>query len=189
MREPTEQDLAPAAGRSPKPVAQRGSSPWDAERVRPLTRVQVVDHFQELGELYAAHSGAETGRWEEIHHAFLGRLALDMRRPGFALLVAENTRTTAFAYGFPVRAGLFVIREIVVGPRVRREGADRDWNLARRLQRRLLGDHGDATGVTLVERSDVWALEALRVWGWRDAPRESWGAPLFVPCRVLLLDP
>ncbi|MEV3853919.1 hypothetical protein AB0J38_06280 [Streptomyces sp. NPDC050095] len=169
-------------------------SPWDAERVRPLTRCQIADRTRELGDLYAANSGAEPMNWDIVSRAFLIRLATDMRRPGFALLVAETgageRSATACAYGFPLHDGLFAIREIVVRARVRRESPGRDWNLARRLQRRLLGDHGDATGLTLVERSDLWTLDALRSWGWREVRGGSDDeVPACPPCRVLLLDP
>ncbi|MFJ4785582.1 hypothetical protein [Streptomyces sp. NPDC088794] len=169
---------------------QQCPSPWEAERLRPLSRCQVMDRLPELGEMYAANSGAEPWRWDDLRLAFLGRLADDMRRPGFSLLVAENsTMTTACAYGFPLRAGLFAIREIVVRPQVRRQSTDRDWNLARRLQRRLLGEHADATGVTLVARFDVPTLAALRAWGWRDVSAGERWTPSADPRRVLLLDP
>ncbi|MGW6960145.1 hypothetical protein [Streptomyces chartreusis] len=53
----------------------------------------------------------------------------------------------------------------------------RPWNLARRMQKRLLTDHGAALGVMLVSRSDSRTAEALRSWGWRhvegDSPRTS----------------
>ncbi|MFJ6085824.1 hypothetical protein ACIQI8_30980 [Streptomyces sp. NPDC092369] len=165
-------------------------SPWEAERLRPLSRGQVMDRLPELCEMYAANSGAEPCRWDLLRHTFLSRLTDDMRRPGFTLLVAENsTMTTACAYGFPLRAGLFAIREIVVRPQVRRQSTDRDWNLARRLQRRLLGEHADATGVTLVARFDVPTLAALRAWGWRDLPADEHRTHPADPRRVLYLDP
>ncbi|QCX74185.1 hypothetical protein C9F11_02410 [Streptomyces sp. YIM 121038] len=168
---------------------QQGPSPWEAERVRPLTRCQVTDHLPELGVLYAANSGTAPWEWDQLRRAFLWRLRLDMRRPGFSLLIAENSATTACAYGFPLSAGLFAIREIVVRPRVRELSPERDWNLARRLQRRLLGDHGGVTGITVASRSDLRTLDALRSWGWRDVAAAPYGGPLFGPCRILLLDP
>ncbi|MER6179328.1 hypothetical protein [Streptomyces sp. NPDC001652] len=131
--------------------------------------------------------------------AFLRRLAEHMRRPGFELLVAETTRPsgatvlTACAYGFPVLGddtwwqeldghlpadlpdlaapgGLFVIGDILVERRVRTQDQGREWNLARRLQRRLLSDHTAAIGVTLVDRGDTDTVEALLSWGWRCLP-------------------
>ncbi|QDQ09319.1 hypothetical protein [Streptomyces spectabilis] len=174
----------------PRPsTRQQGPSPWEAERVRPLTRSQVMDHLSELGGLYAANSGADPREWHQLRRDFLWRLRLDMRRPGFSLLIAENSATTACAYGFPLSVRFFAVREIVVRSRVRERDPDRDWNLARRLQRRLLDDHGGTTGITVASRSDVRTLGALRSWGWRDVAAAPYGGPLFGPCRVLLLDP
>ncbi|PPS69383.1 MULTISPECIES: hypothetical protein [Streptomyces] len=111
--------------------------------------------------------------WNQARSAFLRRLAADARRPGFELLIAETTGLTGCAYGFPAGGDgpwwegfdgylpgrllrlaasgrLFVISGIHVPSRVRRQNQDRAWNLARRLQRRLLTDHGAAVAVTLV---------------------------------------
>ncbi|MFZ3558466.1 hypothetical protein [Streptomyces sp. BH055] len=152
-----------------------------------MTRHQVADKLQELGALYAANSRAETWQQDGLKHAFLRRLLTDIRRPGFALLAAENTTMTAFAYGFPLRSGLFEVREIVVPRRVRDRSPHRDWNLARRMQHRLLSDHGHATGITLVDRADVWSRAALRSWGWQDAPANFYGIPRRASCMALLL--
>ncbi|MFJ9250951.1 hypothetical protein [Streptomyces sp. NPDC101776] len=190
---------------------ERGPSPWQGDRVRPLSRRQIEDRLEDLGALYEETRGAaRTG--SRSRTAFLRRLAGDVRRPGFALLIAENTTLTACAYGFPVRAadpwwqghdtrlprllrglavtgGFFAVSGIVVPPRVRTHYQDRDWNLARRLQRRLLDDHVPALGVALVPHTDTETLTAYRAWGWQDVatgpdgldPRPS-GA-----CRVLVL--
>lgn len=149
--------------------------------------------------------------------AFLRRLAEHMRRPGFELLVAETTRPsgatvlTACAYGFPVLGddtwwqeldghlpanlpdlaapgGLFVIGDILVERRVRTQDQSREWNLARRLQKRLLSDHTAAIGVTLVDRGDTDTVEALLSWGWRCLPMAGVrGAPRPDDCRLLVL--
>ncbi|MGW0834031.1 hypothetical protein [Streptomyces prunicolor] len=172
------------------PRRERGPSPWEGDRVRPLSRRQIEDRFQDLGVLYEETcGGARTGNRSPT--AFLRRLAGDVRRPGFALLIAENTTLTACAYGFPVRVGdpwwqghdtrlprllhglavtggLFAVSGIVVPPRVRTHYQDRDWNLARRLQGRLLADHAPALGVTLIPRTDTETLAAYRAWGWQD---------------------
>ncbi len=79
----------------------RGPSPWQGDRVRPLSRRQIEDRLQDLGVLYEETSG---GSRNGDRDAFLRRLAGEVRRPGFALLIAENTTLTACAYGFPVRA-------------------------------------------------------------------------------------
>ena len=190
---------------------ERGPSPWEGDRVRPLSRRQIEDRFQDLGELYEATSG---GSRNGNRDTFLRRLAGEVRRPGFALLIAENTTLTACAYGFPVRAadpwwqghdtllprllhglavtgGLFAVSGIVVPPRVRTHYQDRDWNLARRLQRRLLADHAPALGVTLVPRTDTETLTAYRAWGWQDVVADPDGLDPRLPgsCRVLVLRP
>ncbi|MFJ1972517.1 hypothetical protein ACIO93_27980 [Streptomyces sp. NPDC087903] len=194
--------------RLPRP--ERGSSPREGARVRPLTRRQIEDYLQELGDLYAGTSGGGTRAWNQSRDAFLRRLAADVRRPGFELLIAESTALTGCAYGFPVRGDdpwwegsntylpgrllrlaasgrLVAIPAILVPPRVRRQNQDRAWNLARRLQKRLLTDQGAALGVTLVSRSDAGTVKALRCWGWRDVEGD---APLTLPVgpfRVLIL--
>jgi hypothetical protein len=148
--------------------------------------------------------------------AFRRRLAGHMRRPGFELLVAEAVRPTgtpvltACAYGFPVRLNdpwwpeldgclpetlfhaavsgkLFAIGDVLVGRRVRTQNLTREWNLARRLQKRLLADHIGATGVTLVDRRDVDTYSALLAWGWHCPPAEDGGASRFAPRRLLVL--
>ncbi|BCM67886.1 hypothetical protein EASAB2608_03220 [Streptomyces sp. EAS-AB2608] len=195
-----------------RPRRERGSSPQEGERLRPLSRGQVDDRLKELGDLYAEVSGGGPWAWNEARAAFLRRLAADARRPGFSLLIAETTVLTGCAYGFPaggagpwwaaveegVRCGLlrriapgrlFVVSGIVVPSRVRREYQDRAWNLARRLQRRLLADHGAALGVTLVGSRDDGTVEALRSWGWRSAGDAPLAAVPPGPCRVLVLAP
>jgi hypothetical protein len=195
-----------------RPGPERGSSPTAGERVRELTRGQIKDRMGELGDLYAQTSGGGPWAWNQARSAFLRRLAADVRRPGFELVIAESTELTGCAYGFPVRGDgpwwegfdghlpesllrpaacgrLFVISVILVPPRVRRENQGRPWNLARRMQKRLLTDHGAALGVMLVSRSDSRTAEALRSWGWRhvegDSPRTS---PFpHDPLRVLIL--
>ena len=136
--------------------------------------------------------------------------------PGFGLLVAEAagpagaTVLTGCAYGFsvhgagPRRQGLdgylpenllriaalgrlFAIADILVERRVRTQDQSREWNLARRLQKRLLSDHPAALGVTLVDRGDVDAYEALLSWGWRCLPAEAGGVSRFAPRRLLVL--
>lgn len=140
-----------------------------------------------------------------------------MRRPGFELLVAETTRPsgatvlTACAYGFPVPGdspwwqgldgylpasllrlaapgGLFAIGDILVERRVRTQDQSREWNLARRLQKRLLSDHTAVVGVTLVDRGDTDTYEALLSWGWRCLPPTGTrGAPWPAARRLLVL--
>lgn len=148
--------------------------------------------------------------------AFRRRLAGHMRWPGFELLVAEAFRPsgasalTACAYGFPVRGTgpwwqgldgylpenlfraaasgkLFAVADVLVERRVRTQDPTREWNLARRLQKRLLVDHTGALGVTLVDRRDVDTYRALLAWGWRCLPDEGRRASRFAPRRLLVL--
>ncbi|MGW3144297.1 MULTISPECIES: hypothetical protein [Streptomyces] len=215
---PTTSDLPaprPAPGRSRTPgraKREQGSSPQEGERLRPLTRCQVEDRLQELGDLYAEVSGGGPWAWNQARTVFLRHLAADTRRPGFLLLIAETTALTGCAYGFPAGSAgpwwegfdghlpgnllsraasgrLFVVSEIVVPPRVRREYQDRAWNLARRLQRRLLADRGAVLGVTLVDSGDDGTVEALGSWGWRSAGDDALTALPTSPFRVLVLAP
>ncbi|MHB9860595.1 hypothetical protein [Streptomyces sp. YIM S03343] len=177
-----------------------------------MTRRQVEDRSHELGDLYAETSGGGPWEWNQARATFLRHLAADARRPGFSLLIAEATALTGCAYGFPaggtgpwwagfdghVRGSLlglvgsgrlFVVSGIVVPPRVRREYQDCAWNLARRLQRRLLADHGAALGVMLVDSRDERDVEALRSWGWRSVADDILTGLPPGPLRVLVLAP
>ncbi|PKW12449.1 hypothetical protein SAMN05428944_0289 [Streptomyces sp. 1222.5] len=189
----------------------KAASPPVGECLRPLTRCQVADRLVELGDLYADSCGGGLWQWNEGRGMFLRRLVTDLRRPGFALLIAESTTMTGYAYGFPVSddgprwpgldrclpaalrrivvsGRLFAVSAIVVRPSVRAQHPGRDWNLARRLQRRLLTDHGAVLGVTLVAPGDVQTLRALRSWGWRSPVPGARATPRQARCRVLVLD-
>ncbi|MFI9828114.1 hypothetical protein ACIHIX_10530 [Streptomyces sp. NPDC051913] len=189
------------------PSRERGASPRAGAVLRPLTRCQIDDRLQELGDVYARSPDAG----EAARARFLRRLAEAVRRPGFALMLAGNTDPVGLAYGFPVRveggqgeglgaylppglfrlaaAGrLFAIPEIVVPPETGRRYQGRDWNLARRLQMQLLHDNDAALGVTLVRRGDIRMLETLRSWGWRCVPAGP-GAHLPALRRALILHP
>ncbi|WP_432032437.1 hypothetical protein [Streptomyces antibioticus] len=211
----------------------QGPSPLEGERIRPLSRWQIEDRLAELGDLYAQTAGGDSRAWNHDRELFLRRLAGEVQRPGFALLVAERSVPgtpacgesavlAGCAYGFPVRADgpwwrgldgylprdvlglavsgrLFAISGLVVHSKVRTHHQGRDWNLARRLQRRLLADHtaglADGTGVlgvTLVEREDAMTLRALRSWGWRSVAPDASGAHdmlRYAPCHALVLGP
>ncbi|MEU3552373.1 hypothetical protein [Streptomyces longwoodensis] len=201
-------------------TVNKGPSPEQGELVRPLTRCQIDDRMQELGELYMNTSArqvrASDASGQGRSAVFRRRLAGHMRRPGFELLVAETagpsgvTGLTACAYGFPVRGdrpwwedtdgylsesllrvaavgGLFVIADILVERRVRIRDQGREWNLARRLQKRLLSDHAAAIGVTMVDRDHADMLEALLSWGWRCLPADTRQASPLAPGRLLVL--
>ncbi|MFI6009616.1 hypothetical protein ACIBAG_12450 [Streptomyces sp. NPDC051243] len=208
---------------------RQGPSPLAGERIRPLSRWQIEDRLEELGDLYAQTSGGDPRAWNQDRRLFLRALAVEVQRPGFALLVAERgvlreppgagVVLTGCAYGFPVRAHgpwwrgldgylprdllrlaasgkLFAISGLLVHSEVRTQNQGRDWNLARRLQRRLLADHSAALtdrpavlGVILVDRRDTVTLRALRSWGWRSVTADSKDAPPSTPCRALVVGP
>ncbi|GAB7103236.1 hypothetical protein JCM4814A_15500 [Streptomyces phaeofaciens JCM 4814] len=215
----------------------QGPSPLEGERIRPLSRWQIEDRLEELGDLYAETSGGDPRAWNQDRELFLRRLVGELHRPGFTLLVAERSvieepagaggptgsgdtsRLAGCAYGFPVRAWgpwwrgldgylpqdllrlaasgrLFAVSGLVVHSRVRNQNQGRDWNLARRLQRRLLADHAAGLaghpavlGVTLVDRDDHVTLRALRAWGWRSATADTPDPPRSAPCRALIIGP
>lgn len=201
---------------------RQGPSPLAGERVRPLTRSQVEDRWRQLGDLCEETSAGRPWTWGRSRTDFLRRLAVDVRRPGFALLIAETvvrdetSVLTGCAYGFPVAADgpwwrgldgslprhltrlaasgqLFAVSGILVPARVRAKDQDRDWNLARRLQKRLLTDHAAALGVILVERDDAVTVDALRAWGWRSVAADLRDDTLLGipsgPCRALVVAP
>ncbi|WP_405870876.1 MULTISPECIES: hypothetical protein [unclassified Streptomyces] len=208
-------------GKPHPPGRRQGPSPLTGECLRPLTRRQIEDRVGELGDLYERISGRAPGAWSRARSTFLRRLALDARRPGFALVIAETvvpsvtlapgtTVVTGCAYGFPVwgddpwwrgldgylpesllriaaSGQLFAISELLVENRVRTHDQARDWNLARRLQNRLLTDRAAARGVMLVDRGDVRTLDALQAWGWRYIAADARGTLQCAPCRVLTL--
>ncbi|MEV6615476.1 hypothetical protein AB0N31_16780 [Streptomyces sp. NPDC051051] len=207
--------LAPGRDRGPVPTARdQDPSSRDADRVRALSRGQVEDRLGQLGDLYADTAGGKPWARERDRDDFLRGLAVDLRRPGFALLIAETTVVTGCAYGFPVDdrgawwrgvrpdgspsadprrpaapGRLFAISRIVVQPPVRTRHQGHDGNLARRLQRRLLADHDATAGITLVSRTDAGMLKALLSWGWREAEAATGGEPLPAsPWHVLILD-
>ncbi|WP_225882321.1 hypothetical protein [Streptomyces aureocirculatus] len=174
-------------------------------RLRRVNRWLVEDLLGDLADLYV--ESCETKPSEDCRSRsrqdFLNRLAGDIRRPGFAMVIAEADGLVGCVFGFPVRSDgfwwsgfdgelprsieqrtesdrVFAITDILVRPH------PQDPALARRLQERLLGDHQASLGVTLVGQADHPALAAFRAWGWRDIG-ESWrptGAMVF---RVLVL--
>ncbi|MFF6877022.1 hypothetical protein ACFY9S_17110 [Streptomyces sp. NPDC012474] len=116
---------------------------------------------------------------------FMDRLTTDMRRPGFAMVIAEMDRVMGRAFGFPVPGdgswwvgfdGTLPrsIDQLTLSGRafafgnifVRSHPQDRD--LALRSQERLLTEHQASLGATLVDQADRVTLAALRSRGWPD---------------------
>ncbi|MEI5097720.1 hypothetical protein RB200_02440 [Streptomyces sp. PmtG] len=170
-----------------------------------MNRWLAEDMRQDLADLYLA--SCETGPEEEYRsrgrEEFLTRLAGDIRRPGFAMVIAEADGLVGCAFGFPVRGdgswwhgfggalprsieqltvsdGVFAVTNVLVHPH------PQDDVLARRLQERLLASHQAQLGTTLVDPADHPALNAFRSWGWRDIG-EIWRPGLPTMFRVLVL--
>ncbi|MFF4040648.1 GNAT family N-acetyltransferase [Streptomyces sp. NPDC001816] len=156
----------------------------DAVRLRRLNRWQTESLKEDLADLYVESSDTAAGEGYHDRQDFLRRLTDDVRRPGFAMLVAETTTLVGCAFGSPVgRDGswwqgfdatlprnieqltasghVFAVTGIVVHPH------QRDRDLARRLQERLLVDHHASLGATLVPVADDAARAAFQSWGWQ----------------------
>lgn len=177
----------------------------DAVLLRRVNRWQAQGVSGELADLYMDSRGTSPraayrppGRQD-----FLNRLSAEIRRPGFAMVIAETDGLVGCAFGFPVRSdgfwwlgfdgalprgierltesgGVFAITDILVRPH------PRDKHVARRLQERLLSDQHASLGATLVDRFDHPALAALRSWGWLDVG-EIWRPVSATLLRVLVL--
>ncbi|HZF88236.1 hypothetical protein [Streptomyces sp.] len=178
------------SGRGQWPPDEAGAHrPADAVRLRRLDRWQAETLREDLADLYVESSRAQPGAEYRGREEFLRRLTGDIRRPGFALLVAEDTAFTGCAYGSPVgREGtwwrgfegilpqsveqltasghVFSITETLVHPYTEDRGG-----VARRLQERLLADHHASLGATLVSETDAVTLDTFRSWGWQDIGR------------------
>jgi hypothetical protein len=159
----------------------------EAVRLRRVNRSLAQDLGGKLADLYV--DARETSPREAYRapgrQDFLNRLTGDIRRPGFAMVIAETDCLVGCTYGFPVRSdgfwwlgfdgalprsieqltesgNVFAITDILVRPH------PQDQDMARRLQERLLSDHQATLGATLVDQADHPALTALRSWGWLD---------------------
>jgi hypothetical protein len=160
----------------------------EAVRLRRVNRGLAQDLSGKLTDLYVdCHetSSRPDAYCRPSRRHFLNRLTADIRRPGFAMVIAETDCLAGCAFGFPVRSdgfwstgldgalprgverlaaagGVFAITDILVPPH------PQDAHVARRLQERLLADHRASLGATLVDRSDHPTLTTLRSWGWLD---------------------
>ncbi|WP_369244785.1 hypothetical protein [Streptomyces sp. R41] len=190
-----------------QPYKPDGGEPstMDAVRLRRVNRWQAQGVSGELADLYV--DSRETSPREAYRppgrQDFLNRLTAEIRRPGFAMVIAETDGLVGCAFGFPVRSdgfwwlgfdgalprgieqltesgGVFAITDLLVRPH------PQDAHMARRLQERLLADHQASLGATLVDRADHPALTALRSWGWLDVG-EIWRPVSATLLRVLVL--
>ncbi|WP_369035296.1 hypothetical protein [Streptomyces adonidis] len=181
------------------------SSTMEAVRLRRVNRWLAQGLGGELADLYVdsrERSAAEAHR-SRSRLDFLNRLTGDIRRPGFAMVIAETDDLVGCAFGFPVRSdgfwwlgfdgalpqsveqltasgGVFAITSILVQPH------PQDQDVACRLQERLLSDHQASLGATLADPDDHPTLASLRSWGWLDAG-EIWRPMSAALLRVLVL--
>ncbi|WP_079074574.1 hypothetical protein [Streptomyces atriruber] len=189
-----------------RPVADE-SSGVTAVRLRRVNRWLLEGLRQDLADLYVA--SCETDPGEEYRSPsredFLNRLTDDVRRPGFAMVIAETDGLVGCVFGLPVPGDgfwwlgfdgelpcsieqltrsdrVFAITNILVRPYPQVQGQD----LARLLQERLLTDHQASLGTTLVEQADLPALQSFRSWGWQDIG-EIWRPNGHTMFRVLVL--
>lgn len=194
----------PGRGQSRKPGD--GEPPAVAPaRLRRLSRWLVDGLREDLAGLYVESRATPPGDpyRRPSRQNFLNRLTVDMRRPGFAMVIAETDSLTECAIGFPVggdgswwlgfdgalprsieqltaSGNVFAFAAILIRPH------PQDRELARRVQERLLTDHQASLGATLVDRADRPTVAALRSWGWLDIGelRRPAGATTF---RALVL--
>ncbi|MDF3145215.1 MULTISPECIES: hypothetical protein [unclassified Streptomyces] len=194
----------PGRGQSRKPGDGEPSAVAPA-RLRRLSRWLVEGLREDLARLYVESRATAPGDpyRRPSRQNFLNRLTVDMRRPGFAMVIAETDSLTGCAFGFPVggdgswwlgfdralprgieqltaSGSVFAFAAILIRPH------PQDRELARRVQERLLTDHQASLGTTLVDRADRPTLAALRSWGWLDVGelRRPAGATTF---RALVL--
>ncbi|WP_406445690.1 hypothetical protein OHB14_41945 [Streptomyces sp. NBC_01613] len=181
------------------------SATMDVVLLRRVNRWHAQGVSEELADPYV--DSRETPPREAYRppgrHDFLNRLTAEIRRPGFAMVIAETDGLVGCAFGFPVRSdgswwlgfdgalprgieqltesgGVFAITDLLVRPH------PQDQDVARRLQERLLTDHHASLGATLVDRADHPALAALRSWGWLDVG-EIWRPVSATLLRALVL--
>ncbi|MFF4546001.1 hypothetical protein [Streptomyces sp. NPDC001435] len=191
-------------GQPYKPRGREGSDA-DAVRLRRVNRWRALGASGELADLYVDYR--KTSPRKEYRRPggqdILNRLTGEIRRPGFAMVIAETNGLVGCAFGCPVRSDgfwclgfdgaqprgieqltesglVFAITDILVRPHPQ----GREW--ACRLQERLLSDHQASLGATLVDRADRPTPAALRSWGWLDAG-ETWRPISATLLRVLVL--
>ncbi|MCT9079175.1 hypothetical protein [Streptomyces fulvoviolaceus] len=170
-----------------------------------MNRWQAQGLGAELADLYVDSLGTPPRRTYRApdRHDFLNRLTGDIRRPGFAMVIAETDGLVGCAFGFPVRSdrfwwlgfegalprgieqlaesgSVFAITDLLVRPH------PQDRDVARRLQERLLTDQQAWLGATLVNRADHPTLTALHSWGWLDVG-EIWRPVSATLLEVLVL--
>lgn len=179
------------------------SATMEAVRLRRVNHWLAQGLGGELADLYVDSRERSAAAAHRSRLDFLNRLSGDIRRPGFAMVIAETDHLVGCAFGFPVRSdgfwwlgfdgalphsieqltaagGVFAITSILVQPH------PQDQDVGRRLQDRLLSDHQASLGTTLADPDDHPALASLRSWGWLEAG-EIWRPMSAALLRVLVL--
>ncbi|WP_369243699.1 hypothetical protein [Streptomyces sp. R41] len=177
----------------------------DALRLRRVNRWQAQGLAGGLADLYVDSRDMSARDEYRSRQDFLNCLTAEIRRPGFAMVIAETDGLVGCAFGFPVRSdgfwwlgfdgalprsieqltesgSVFAITDILVRPHPQ----DQDRDVACQLQERLLTDHQASLGVTLVDQADHPTLASLRSWGWLDVG-EVWRSVGATVLRVLVL--
>jgi anti-anti-sigma regulatory factor len=171
----------------------------DGIRLRRLTREQAEGMSEDIADLAVEPAAGLSAHADRQRDAFLDRLAVSARRPGFALLVAETTVLVGCAFGFPVGPGArserglqesvqrltgcarFLLLTQVVA---HHHAQYRD--IGRSLQQRLLADRHAALGVVLLHPADQAGQAVFESWGWRNCG-EMVGLPgRGAPCLLVL---
>jgi len=70
--------------------------------LRRLDRWQAETLREQLADLYVESSHAKPGQEYRGREEFLRRLAADVRRPGFDMVIAQGTSLVGCAFGFPL---------------------------------------------------------------------------------------
>ena len=140
---------------------------------------------EQLADLYVESSHAAPGQDYRGREEFLRRLAADVRRPGFDMVIAQGSKLVGCVFGFPVgRDGswwqpfagvlpgtlerltasghVFALAELMVRPYAH------DQDLGRRLQDDLLVDQDASLAVTKVDRADSATFAVFLSRGWTE---------------------
>ncbi|MFJ9563660.1 STAS domain-containing protein [Streptomyces fuscichromogenes] len=176
-----------------------GPAREDGIRLRRLTREQAEGMSEDMADLALEPAAGLSAHADRQRDAFLDRLAVSARRPGFALLVAETTVLVGCAFGFPVGPGTRSERGLQ-GSVQRLTGCARFMlltqvvahhhaqyrDIGRRLQQRLLADRHAVLGAVLLRPADQAGQAAFESWGWRNCG-EMVGLPgRGAPCLLVL---
>ncbi|WP_405848633.1 hypothetical protein [Streptomyces sp. NBC_01518] len=162
------------------------SSTLEAVRLRRVNHWLAQGLSGELADLYvdSRERSAAAAHRSRSRQDFLNRLTGDIRRPGFAMVIAETDHLVGCAFGFPVHGdgfwwlgfdgalpqsieqltasgGVFSITDILIRPQ--------DQGVGHRLQERLLSNHQASLGATLVDPDDHPTLPSPR-----SAPGVGW---------------